>query len=102
MALINNTVSLSVYSRRFLIHTMRLVGATPGFIRRPFVRSGAINGLIASVVACALVCTARIFAAGVDIIVARALSWPVLLAALTSYFATNRYLAASYDEMFLK
>ena len=115
VALINNTVSLSVYSRRFLIHTMRLVGATPGFIRRPFVRSGAINGLIASVVACALVCTARIFAAGVDIIVARALSWPVmavmcaalvaagvLLAALTSYFATNRYLAASYDEMFLK
>lgn len=35
--LINNTVRLTVYSRRFIIHTMKLVGATPGFIRRPFI-----------------------------------------------------------------
>ena len=37
-SLINNTVRLSVYSRRFLIHTMKLVGASWGFIRRPFMR----------------------------------------------------------------
>ncbi len=38
--LINNTVSLAVYSRRFVIHTMRLVGATGAFIRRPFLKAG--------------------------------------------------------------
>ena len=36
--LISNTIRLLIYSKRFLIHTMKLVGATPGFIRRPFVR----------------------------------------------------------------
>ena len=40
IALINNTVSLSIYGRRFIIHTMKLVGATGGFIRRPFIISG--------------------------------------------------------------
>lgn len=48
--LINNTVRLTVYSRRFLIHTMKLVGAKPGFIRRPFVISNMLNGLIAAFV----------------------------------------------------
>ncbi|MBO4475401.1 MAG: permease-like cell division protein FtsX [Bacteroidales bacterium] len=47
--LINNTVRLSVYSRRFTIHTMQLVGATRGFIRAPFVRGAVFQGLAASV-----------------------------------------------------
>src|SRR5574344_178635 len=50
--LINNTVRLTVYSRRFLIHTMKLVGAKPGFIRKPFVVQNLINGVIAGMVAC--------------------------------------------------
>ena len=37
-ALINNTIRLTIYSKRFLIHTMKLVGASWGFIRRPFLR----------------------------------------------------------------
>src|SRR3954470_346722 len=37
LALINNTIRLSIYSKRFIIKTMQLVGATQGFIRRPFV-----------------------------------------------------------------
>lgn len=48
MALINNTIRLQVFSKRFLIKTMQLVGATSGFIRKPFVKSGAMQGLIAS------------------------------------------------------
>ena len=35
-ALINNTIRLTIYSKRFLIHTMKLVGASWGFIRKPF------------------------------------------------------------------
>ncbi|MCL2727342.1 MAG: permease-like cell division protein FtsX [Bacteroidales bacterium] len=46
--LINNTVRLSVYARRFTIHTMRLVGATKGFIRRPFMVQAIFQGLISS------------------------------------------------------
>ncbi len=47
-ALISNFVRLSVYSRRFLIHTMKLVGASWGFIRRPFMRQGLIVGVVAA------------------------------------------------------
>ena len=53
-SLINNTVRLSVYSRRFLIHTMKLVGASWGFIRRPFVRQAIMVGVIAAVMAIAV------------------------------------------------
>jgi len=49
--LINNTVRLSVYARRFTIHTMRLVGATKGFIRRPFMTQAIFQGLISSLIA---------------------------------------------------
>ena len=48
-SLISNTVRLGVYSRRFLIHTMKLVGASWGFIRRPFMRDGLIVGLVAAI-----------------------------------------------------
>ena len=50
-ALISNTIRLGAYSKRFLIHTMKLVGATPAFIRRPFIVSNVINGIVASVIA---------------------------------------------------
>jgi cell division transport system permease protein len=51
-SLISNTVRLSVYSRRFLIHTMKLVGASWGFIRRPFMRDGMVVGILSGVLAC--------------------------------------------------
>lgn len=50
-SLISNTVRLSVYSRRFLIHTMKLVGASWGFIRRPFLRQAFIVGVLAAIIA---------------------------------------------------
>ena len=50
LSLINNTIRLSVYSRRFLIHTMQLVGATRGFIRRPFLLSGVLQGFLGSLI----------------------------------------------------
>jgi cell division transport system permease protein len=49
--LINNTVRLNVYSKRFTIHTMRLVGATKGFISRPFIGQAFFQGLISGSVA---------------------------------------------------
>ncbi len=52
--LINNTMRLSVYSRRFEIRTMQLVGARSSFIRRPFMRRAFWVGFIAAALACAL------------------------------------------------
>jgi cell division transport system permease protein len=51
LALINNTIRLSIYSKRFIIKTMQLVGATQGFIRRPFVLTGIRHGVYGAVIA---------------------------------------------------
>lgn len=53
-SLISNTVRLRVYSHRFLIHTMKLVGASWGFIRRPFLRDALLVALVAALLACAV------------------------------------------------
>lgn len=113
--LINNTVSLAVYSRRFIIHTMKLVGATGAFIRRPFILAGIATGAIAAGVAIALLAGLRAYAATFDPMVNLLLGWAdmalifiamallgILICALASTVATNRYLRADYDEMFMK
>lgn len=115
VALINNTVSLSIYGRRFVIHTMKLVGATGAFIRRPFILAGLTNGLTAGALASAFLIGTRIYAGTLDPLIDQALPWPYVAAicvalvaagaaicVLTARFATNRYIKASYDEMFLK
>lgn len=113
-ALINNTVRLTVYSRRFLIHTMKLVGAKPGFIRRPFVVQNMLNGLIAAAVAC-LVFVGSYFAAQ-DIVgglvgtmfnelevaavfVGLALAG-VVICGIAAFFAANKYIRLNYDDLF--
>lgn len=57
-ALINNTIRLTIYSQRFLIHTMKLVGASWGFIRRPFLKRNFWIGVLSAVVADAILCAA--------------------------------------------
>ena len=54
ISLIDNTIRLSMYSKRFLIKSMQLVGATRQFITRPFVRQSLTNGLISGLLACLL------------------------------------------------
>ena len=54
ITIINNTIRLSIYSKRFLIRTMQLIGATRAFIRRPFIMQSALHGLIAALVAMCL------------------------------------------------
>ena len=51
IALINNTIRLAIYSQRFLIKSMQLVGATKNFIRKPFILLAALHGLIAAFIA---------------------------------------------------
>ncbi|MDY0253079.1 MAG: permease-like cell division protein FtsX [Tenuifilaceae bacterium] len=54
IVLINNTIRLSVYSKRFLINTMKLVGATWAFIRKPFLVKGMLHGFYASLLSLAM------------------------------------------------
>jgi len=51
-ALVSNSVRLSIYARRFTIHTMKLVGAKWSFIRNPFLRNSIVVGLLAALLAC--------------------------------------------------
>jgi len=51
VALINNTIRLAIYSQRFLIKSMQLVGATKGFIRKPFMLYGIWHGLLGALIA---------------------------------------------------
>ena len=54
-ALINNTIKLTIYSQRFLLHTMKLVGASWGFIRRPFLLRNFAIGVTSGILACGIV-----------------------------------------------
>ena len=53
ITLIRNTIRLSIYSKRFLVRSMQLVGATPAYIRRPFIRSGIAQGFFGALIAIA-------------------------------------------------
>lgn len=112
--LINNTVRLSIYSRRFTIHTMQLVGATNGFIRRPFVIEntvvGIISGLIASLVLALLLAAAsNLGFDGINSLVSWYSMAMVALALVliggiiccaASALATSRHLRQDYEELF--
>lgn len=115
IGLINNTVSLSIYGRRFIIHAMKLVGARAGFIRRPFVVAGLRGGIVAGLVAGAILAGARWYASTVSPLADALLPWEWcaavvaamillggLICCLTAYSAACRYLRSSYDEMFMK
>lgn len=62
IALINNTIRLSVYSKRFLIRTMQLIGATENFIRKPFLLQGLLQGIVGSVISLILLVFTLYFA----------------------------------------
>lgn len=111
--LINNTVRLTIYSRRFLIHTMKLVGATGSFIRRPFLGWNTVQGVIAGVLAGGMLCGLVGWTKECFPPLGGLLPWPavfvvfgclvvlgVIICVLAALFATNRYLRSDYDEMF--
>lgn len=111
--LINNTVRLTVYSRRFLIHTMKLVGAKPGFIRRPFVISNMLNGLIAAFVSMLFLLGVYLFLQNIDealvvsfsaleivAVFAGLIVLGVLICGLAAFLAADKYIRLSYDDLF--
>lgn len=112
IALINNTIRLALYSNRFLINTMKLVGATPSFIRRPYLISSVLNGLMASAGAILLLIGVVFFVQyqfgvpqmmvqSMNLIAVGALVIVVglLLTVTSSYFSVGRYLRMSSDDI---
>ena len=111
--LINNTVHLTIYARRFTIHTMQLVGASNSFIKRPFIINNIISGLIAGLLASGILAIslgAAPHAGWSD--VAHYISWGLfaciaggmiisgpLICSLAAALATSKYLKKDYDEL---
>jgi len=113
IALINNTIRLSVYSRRFVIRTMQLVGATKGFIRKPFIRNGIIDGFISAVVAIGLLLLVIYFLFQqipeliqmVDLklyiaLIVIILSLGILISWFCTWLSVRKYLRMKTDELY--
>lgn len=112
-ALINNTIRISIYSQRFIINTMLLVGATNRFIRNPFVKRSVIYGIAGALAANILLFILmftysqelkgivdtedyKIFAVVfvADLLIGVLISWS------STYFAVNKFLRLKFDELF--
>ena len=112
-SLISNTVRLSVYARRFLIHTMKLVGASWGFIRRPFLYHAMGAGIIAALIALAALggCFYGLYVMQPGILTV--ITWVeltitgvavflfgLLITALCAWLAVNRFLRMTAGELY--
>ena len=112
-ALINNTIRLVVYSKRFLINTMKLVGATSSFIRWPFIFKSTLQGLIGAIIALCML-TFFIFFINKElqeigniidgmmmaILYFLLIIFGILIAWISTYFAVNKYIRITTDELY--
>ena len=111
--LIRNTIRLSVYSKRFIINTMKLVGATGKFIRRPFLKNNIFTGIISGLIADAIIffmlsyfskeyveiqplvsTTDLIFIFVIVILLG------VIISTIATAFAVNRYVKMNSDQLY--
>lgn len=112
-ALINNTIRISIYSQRFIINTMLLVGATDSFIRAPFVRRSLLYGVIGALAANVLLfilmfAYAQELKGMVDlqdykifgIVFVGVMLLGMLISWSSTYFAVNKFLRLKFDELF--
>ena len=113
VTIINNTIRLAIYSKRFLIRTMQLVGATRSFIRKPFLIRSIYHGVLAALTAMLLLMgllylvekefimlfsfesTKLLVLLGVLLIIIG-----ILINLVSTYFSVNRYLVISEDKLY--
>ena len=113
VALINNTIRLAIYSQRFLIKSMQLIGATKGFIRKPYILYGIAHGLIGALIAILLLILTLQFAQKqvpelvflrdwfeFAMIFAIVLGLGILFSAASTYFAVTKYLRAKSASLY--
>ncbi len=113
LTLINNTIRLTIYSKRFIINTMQLVGATRSFIRKPFLKRSAYHGIVAALLA-------NIFIGGIVYIIQNEypqvmklqdlkeliflsvviILFGIVLNYFSTFFAVSKYLRMEEDDLF--
>ena len=113
VTIINNTIRLSIYSKRFLIRTMQLVGATRSFIRKPFLVRSIYHGLLASLISM-LMLLGLLYLIEKELFMMFSFESTKLLALLggaiiiigvsmnliSTYFSVNNYLVISEDKLY--
>jgi cell division transport system permease protein len=113
VALINNTIRISIYSQRFTINTMQMVGATNGFIRKPFLIQSFIWGIYGAVIA-NLFILAGVYSIRSDleeiislndftalgIVVVLVFLLGLFISGISTWFAVNKFLKMKFDELF--
>ena len=114
MLLIGNSLRLNIYSKRFSIRSMLLIGATPSFVRKPFIIKGFSQGIWGGGIACFLV--GFILFEGnlilpefidfqhitqISLLITSLFVFSVLFTVIISFFAVNRYIKINRDELYL-
>lgn len=113
IALINNTIRLAIYSQRFLIKSMQLVGATRNFIRKPFILIAALHGLIAAFIAILILLGVLFYAqkeipemvilrnyTEFGIVLASLVGIGIIITALSTSFAVSKYLNLKIYDLY--
>lgn len=113
VVLINNTIKLALFSQRFLIRSMQLVGAKAGFIISPFVRRAGLQGLLAGLIASTLLFALITYVNSIIeelkqlqsvnellILLSFILVLGVVIGMVSTYKAVNKYLKMSLDELY--
>jgi len=113
VALINNTIRLSVYSKRFIINAMQLVGATYGFIRRPFLITSVFHGIIGGIIASGLLAGIIMIAQKempeiismndfefFGLMFALIIIFGIIISVFSTFFAVNKFLRMKSDQLF--
>lgn len=114
LILLSNTIRLAIYSKRYIINTMKLVGATRWFIMKPFVGSALLHGLAAGVTASLLFCgavyglgrtvsemTPAAEPAKIGIIVGSMVAGGILLSLLFTWSALNKFIRMKSNRIYL-
>lgn len=113
LVLISNTIQLQIYSKRFIINTMRLVGATPWVIKWPFVLRNMVMGIVAALMACAMIALVYYYCAtrlgiilfpltemNVLFLLAVVVFSGIVITFFASLAATNRYIRMKTNKLY--
>ncbi|MCC8088843.1 MAG: ABC transporter permease [Rikenellaceae bacterium] len=114
LILINNTIRMAIFSKRNIINTMKLVGATGGFIMRPFMGKAVLQGMYAAIISCLLVSGVvyslnkglpeAAFITDIEIlgiIFAGIFILGILISSVFTYYAVRKYIRISSNQLFI-
>ncbi len=114
LTLISNTIRLSVYSKRFIIYTMKLIGASRGFIRKPFIISAIIQGIISASLSGIMLVSVVLYLKKefpdikffyetytIFFLIIGLYVIGIIITTISTYFALNRYLKAKLDKLYI-